>query len=96
MGQDGKWKLSPAYDVIYSHNPAGKWTNQHQMTINGKRDNFNRADLQKVGESIGLPRPAEIIDKVLECVGKWPGFAREAGVKNKRIKEIGRYHRIDL
>ncbi len=40
MGQDGKWHLSPAFDVTYSHNPAGRWTSQHQMTINGKRDHF--------------------------------------------------------
>ena len=38
MQPDGKWSLSPAFDVTYSHNPAGKWTSQHQMTINGKRD----------------------------------------------------------
>ncbi len=35
MDRQGGWKLSPAYDVIYAHNPAGRWTNQHQMTING-------------------------------------------------------------
>jgi serine/threonine-protein kinase HipA len=40
MGPDGKWKLSPAYDVTYSHNPAGRWTNKHQMIINGKREHF--------------------------------------------------------
>ncbi|MCP4574761.1 MAG: HipA domain-containing protein, partial [Deltaproteobacteria bacterium] len=49
MDRQGRWKLSPAFDVIYSHNPAGKWTNQHQMSINGKRDHFTTADLILVG-----------------------------------------------
>ncbi len=40
MGPDGKWTLSPAYDVTYSHNPAGRWSNKHQMIINGKREHF--------------------------------------------------------
>ena len=96
MGQDGKWHLAPAYDVIYSHNPAGKWTNQHQMTINGKRDNFTRTDLSEVGESIGISKPTEIIEEVLECVERWPEFARRAGVIEVRVGEIGQHHRLNL
>ena len=61
MDADGKWKLSPAYDVIYSHNPAGQWTNQHQMSLNGKRDNFSLQDLIAVGESISLTRTDQVI-----------------------------------
>jgi len=42
MTEKGKWTLSPAYDVVYSHNPSGQWTNQHQMSAQGKRDEFTR------------------------------------------------------
>jgi serine/threonine-protein kinase HipA len=96
MQRDGRWRLSPAYDVIYSHNPAGKWTHQHQMTINGKRDNFTTADLIAVGESISLAKPAQTIDAVRDAVSRWPEFAREAGVDPARAQEIGRYHRMHL
>ncbi|NOQ90007.1 MAG: type II toxin-antitoxin system HipA family toxin, partial [Gammaproteobacteria bacterium] len=57
MDKTGQWSLSPAYDVTYSHNPAGAWTNQHQMSINGKRDDFDREDLIAIGKSISLPKP---------------------------------------
>lgn len=96
MNQDGRWKLSPAFDVIYSHNPAGKWTNQHQMSINGKRDHFLLTDMINVAESISIPRPGGIIDRVLDAVGRWPEFAANAGIKDKVISEIARYHRMDL
>jgi len=96
MGPDGQWHLSPAFDVTYSHNPAGHWTNQHQMSINGKRDGFTRADLLTVGESIGIPRPGQLIDEINAAVEHWPGFAAEAGVTEKRIAEIGRSHRLGL
>ncbi|MBI5894903.1 MAG: type II toxin-antitoxin system HipA family toxin [Desulfobacterales bacterium] len=96
MQRDGRWKLSPAFDVIYSHNPAGQWTHQHQMTINGKRDNFTIADLIAVGESISLAKPAQTIDTVRDAVNRWPEFARAAGVDPARIQEIGRYHRMQL
>jgi len=96
MNQDGRWKLSPAFDVIYSHNPAGKWTNQHQMSINGKRDHFLLTDMIDVAESISIPKPMGIIDSVLDAVGRWPEFAAKAGIKDKVISEIARYHRMDL
>ena len=96
MGSDGKWKLSPAYDVIYSHNPAGKWTNQHQMSVNGKRDHFTKEDLLSVGESISLSRPAEIIDEVITAVDRWPEYAKDAGVKKEAIIDISKHHRIIL
>ncbi|MCF8069116.1 MAG: type II toxin-antitoxin system HipA family toxin [Desulfobacterales bacterium] len=94
MYPDGRWKLSPAFDVVYSHNPAGKWTNRHQMSINGKRDQFTIEDLTHVGESISIPKPAKIINEVRDAVEKWPGFARNAGVKEKYISEIGGHHRL--
>jgi len=96
MGPDGKWKLSPAYDVIYSHNPAGKWTNQHQMSVNGKRDHFTKEDLLSVGESISLSRPAEIVDEVIAVVDRWPEFAKDAGVKKEAVIDISKHHRIIL
>jgi serine/threonine-protein kinase HipA len=96
MDNKGKWRLSPAFDVTYSHNPAGKWTNQHQMSINGKRDHFLLADLIAVGESISLPRLGEIIKEVADAVQRWPLFAGKAGLNEERISEISRYHRLDL
>ena len=35
MDRDGKWRLSPAYDMGYAYNPDGQWTSAHQMSING-------------------------------------------------------------
>jgi len=94
MNADGKWKLSPAYDVIYSHNPAGHWTNQHQMSVNGKRDGFSRKDLVAVGESIGLRKPEGVIGEVLGAVEQWPEYAKEAGVKKEVMLDIRKHQRI--
>ncbi|WIO73290.1 type II toxin-antitoxin system HipA family toxin [Porticoccaceae bacterium LTM1] len=93
MDEDGQWRLSPAYDVTYAHNPAGVWTNQHQMSINGKRDHFTVQDLLDVGHSISLPRPKQVIDEVHAAVQAWPEFAKQAGVAEKVSKQIGNAHR---
>ena len=94
MTADGKWKLSPAYDVIYAHNPAGKWTNQHQMSVNGKRDNFTWQDLMTVADAISLNKPEELINEVINEVQQWPEFAKAAGIKPTVSEEIGRNHRL--
>lgn len=96
MDAKGQWHLTPAYDVIYSHNPHGIWTNQHQMSINGKRDHFSLNDLVLTGESAGIPKPLEIIHEVMDAVGKWSEFSHKAGVSDNNSAEIVQYHRLKL
>lgn len=93
MSKDGIWKLSPAYDLTYSHNPAGKWTSQHQMSVNGKRDNFTREELIYTGKSISISKPEAIMDEVMMAINKWPYFADKAGVKKEHSLEIKKQHR---
>ena len=45
MNKTGEWRLSPAFDVAYSYNPSGAWTSRHQLSVNGKRDDFIVEDL---------------------------------------------------
>jgi serine/threonine-protein kinase HipA len=96
MGPDGTWRLSPAFDVIYAHNPAGRWTNQHQLSLNGKRDGFTRQDLLDAGDAISLPRPADIIDEVSAAVARWAEFAQQAGIDPQASAGIARSHRLRL
>ena len=56
MDKAGAWSLSPAFDVTYAYNPTGLWTNRHQMTINGKADDFTREDFKAVAQVAGLKR----------------------------------------
>lgn len=93
MKPDGTWSLSPAYDVIYSHNPHGRWTNRHQMSLNGKRDHFTKEDLLAMGNTIGIVKPEDIIQKVVAAVESWPLFAKQAGVKKAVTAEIAKNHR---
>lgn len=96
MDPTGQWRLSPAFDVTYSHNPGGKWTSQHQMSIAGKRDGFTRKDLLEVGRSIGLPRDGEgVIDEVCEAVNRWRDFAAHAGLSASATDRIAGQHRLE-
>jgi serine/threonine-protein kinase HipA len=83
MNQKGEWSLAPAFDVTYAYNPTGAWTKSHQMTINGKQDEFTLADFRACAASAGLKRgQAEtILDEVRTVAARWPEYAERAGVQ---------------
>ena len=83
MDRNGKWSLSPAYDIAFSHNPKGLWADTHQMTVNGKRDNITRNDLLEVEARQGVKGADEIIKQVEDALGGFQEKAKEAGVPDE-------------
>ena len=98
MDRTGRWSLSPAFDVVYAYNPEGRQTRSHQMSINGKTDDFTSEDLHSVARLARLKRgqASEIIEQVTEAVASWPRRAREAGLEQGRIDRIAATHRLNL
>ncbi|MBU8869517.1 MAG: type II toxin-antitoxin system HipA family toxin [Gemmatimonadales bacterium] len=98
MDKSGAWTLSPAFDMTYSFNPAGAWTNAHQMSLNGKRDNFEIEDFKACARnaSIKRGRAEEILLQVQEAVLQWKDFAEQAGVPGDIIDGIGKTHRTGI
>ncbi len=94
MDKNGTWRLSPAFDMTYAHNPDGAWTHKHQMTINGKREGFVHHDLMAVAAEMNIKKGARIIEQIVEAVSSWKDFATETGVAKKQIEAIGRSHRL--
>lgn len=93
MDRQGRWSMAPAFDVVWACNSKGTWTNRHQMTVNGKRDGFKRADLLAVAEQFGIKGAVGLLNQVADTVARWPSFAREAGVPTTLRKRIGGTHR---
>lgn len=96
MDRAGRWSLAPAFDVTFAYNPAGEWTSRHQMTINGKRDDFTAEDLLAVAHRFRLGKPAAIravwaeIDAAL---ARWPEFAAAAAVPARWLQTVAEAHR---
>lgn len=96
MDRTGAWSLSPAFDVCYSYNPNGAWTATHQMSINGKRDNFTRADFAACAQ-VGFLKKTRIdaiTDEVCAVVSRWPEFAAEAQIPFATVQSIAKAHRL--
>ena len=88
MGEDGVWRLSPAYDMGYSYNPNGGWTATHQMSINGKFDDITRKDLLECGAKNNIKNASLIIDEMCEIASQWSTMAKESDVPQSLIDDI--------
>ena len=97
MNKSGKWALSPAFDMTYSFNPAGAWTASHQMTMNGKRDNFTVDDFKACAKTASMKRgrAEKIIDEVKQAVTRWKEYADDVGVNPAQCDQIQHTHRLD-
>ncbi|MEJ8567668.1 type II toxin-antitoxin system HipA family toxin [Elongatibacter sediminis] len=98
MDRSGRWSLSPAYDMTYSHNPAGAWTSTHQMSLGGKRDHFVLEDFRACAAlaSMKRGRAEEIVREVHAAIARWPQFAEQAGVAEDEMRRIRNAQRLDI
>lgn len=96
MDRQGAWTLSPAFDVTYSFNPSGDWTSAHQMTLNGKRDDFVMDDFVSCGKLAQLKQgqAKAIVAEIQKVVSQWYDYADAVGVPNDHRNKI--YHALRL
>ncbi len=77
----GDWKLSPAYDLIFSHGPGG----EHTMTVAGEGRTPQRSHMLQLAEASGIAsrQAAMVIDEVQAAVNRWDDFAAQTGVSDQ-------------
>ncbi len=90
MDRNGNWSLSPAYDVTYMYDPSGKWTNEHQMLVNGKSSNINLNDIISAGKNMNITESKiqKIITEVKNAIKQFDEYASKAFIPNEIINEI--------
>lgn len=98
MNRQGQWSLSPAFDVVYSYNPTGAWTSQHQMSINGKRDDFELSDLMALAAVGGIKtrRARDVVGQVVTAAESWKRFAEDSGVPDNNTGKIYEMFRLGI
>ena len=96
MDRNGKWDLSPAYDLCHAEGSA--FTRFHQLSINGKTSDFTRADLKHLAEYTGLPQRKEvqILAQVQDAFSTWASTADELGIPEALKKHVLRTLRLSL
>ncbi len=83
MDRNGKWTLSPAYDITYSKGLA----KQHLTAITGKGLNITREDVLKIAktQTIKPAVAAKIIDNCIEIVRSFEKKAKKLNLDENEI-----------
>lgn len=90
MDRQGKWSLSPAYDLTFAYNPNNKWISEHQMLINNKSSRITDKDMIQSGIQMGLTREysVSVVEEIRHVVNNWYEYAKKAGISERRSEEI--------
>lgn len=96
MNKWGEWRLAPAYDLCFSYSPFGKWTSQHQLSLNGKRIDFQLEDLLSVAKKMDIKNAKLMISEIVEVVSNWEQYAKESEVRKEHIAFISNQLRLIL
>jgi len=84
----GNWKLTPAYDLMFSNGIHG----EHTMTVAGEGKSPTLYEIRQLAKQTGLEKEMPtMVDQVNEVVAKWDYYAEQADVSAKNKKVVGKY-----
>lgn len=84
MSPDGRWQLSPAYDLTFSVDlSAPEYVNCQSLSIGGKTSQINKPELEEVGRQQDISNVGEIIEQISEALHSFPRHAQEIELPNK-------------
>ncbi len=90
MDEEGSWSTAPLYDLTYSK--GGGYTSKHQMSINGKRDEFIIEDIKSVSRMFDIAKDSDIerLAKSIKeyFVSRFQEEAKELKVDDKKIEKV--------
>jgi serine/threonine-protein kinase HipA len=94
MGRDGGWDITPAYDLC--HSEGSEFTQSHQLSMNGKTNDFVREDITALARYVGLPRSREkqILEQTLEAFASWQEVANQLEIPLPLQKHVTRTLRL--
>lgn len=90
MNKNGKWTLSPAFDICYSYDSSNEWVNGHNMRVNNKRKDITYSDIMTVGEKFNIKKRKKIFTRTKLIVDNFLEYANRNHVVNDLIVEVER------
>ena len=94
MDRQGRWDLSPAYDLCHAEGSA--FTSQHQLSLNGKTTGFTREDLKSLAGYADLPRGrySQVLEEVCDQFASWKDLPSARCLPSSLRKHVERTLRL--
>ena len=89
MDEQGRWRLSPAYDLTYIFNTGGFLPEtQHCLMIHGKYTSITLEDVRELAAENGIRKAESIIHEVADAVSEFRPIAERNGVLGRWISAV--------
>ncbi|MBR0077414.1 MAG: type II toxin-antitoxin system HipA family toxin [Bacteroidales bacterium] len=89
MDDEGRWRLSPAYDLTYIFNTGGFLPEtQHCIMIRGKHAGITLEDVRDLAAENGIRKSESIIREVAHAISEFRSIAEKYGVKEQWISAV--------
>ena len=89
MDEQGRWCLSPAYDLTYIFNTGGFLPEtRHCLMIRGKYDEITLEDAMELAAENGIRKAESIISEVGTAIMEFRALAEKNGVKEQWISAV--------
>ncbi len=94
MNRQGNWGITPAYDLC--HAEGSDYTRFHQLSINGKTNEFAMQDLKSLAKYARLPRNREkiVLEQTVDAFSTWHQMARELDIPKTLQEHVLRTLRL--
>lgn len=86
LGQDRRWRLSPAYDLTYCEGPGG----EHHMDICGEGKAPSSKELLKLAKDGGVPEAAAlaVIGRIAQVASRFKTYAGDFALRKTTLAQI--------
>ena len=89
MDEQGRWTLSPAYDMTYIFNTGGFLPEKnHCLMIGGKLSGITLEDVMTLAKENGIRKAKEIVMEVSAAIKEFRPIATKHGVQNRWIAAV--------
>ena len=89
MDEQGRWRLSPAYDLTYIFNTGGFLPEtRHCLMIRGKFDGITIEDAMDLAAENGIRKAESIVSEVGKAILEFRAIAERNGVKEQWISAV--------
>ena len=94
MSQDGRWRLSPAYDVTYTVNHINKFIgDRHVMSVAGHNRGLNMDEIESLAKEGDIRNARKIVSSITEVLHDSEDILRKCGIGNPILETIASYIR---
>ena len=89
MDEQGRWRLSPAYDMTYIFNSGGFLPEaQHCLMIRGKYAGVTLEDVRELASENGIRKAESIIREIVDAIADFRSIAERYGVQERWITAV--------